>query len=55
MIIMMYIAYHCLQNDDETFEKLKVEIRNDISKLYRDFALFLYFLIEFSAELFSFK
>ena len=55
MIIMMYVVYRCLQNDNETFEELKVEIRNDILKLYRDLASFLYFSIEFSAELFNFN
>ena len=55
MIIMMYVVYRCLQNDDETFEESEVEIRNDILKLYKDFASFLYFSIEFSAELFSFN
>ena len=55
MIIMIYIVYRCLQNNDEIFEELKVEIRNDISKLYRDLASFSYFSIEFSAELFNFS
>ena len=55
MIIMIYIAYRCLQNDDEIFEESEVEIRNDILKFYRDFASSLYFSIEFSAELFSFS
>ena len=55
MIIMMYVAYRCLQNDDEIFEKSKVEIQNDILKLYKDLASFLYFSIEFSAELFNFS
>ena len=55
MIIMMYVVYRCLQNDDETFEESEVEIRNDILKLYRDFASFLYLSIKFSAELFNFS
>ena len=55
MIIMMYVVYRCLQNDDETFEKSKVEIQNDILKFYRNLASFSYFSIEFSAELFSFS
>ena len=55
MIIMMYVAYCCLQNDNETFEKLKIKIQNDILKLYRDLASLLYFSIEFNAELFNFN
>ena len=55
MIIMMYIVYRCLQNDDEILKKVKIKIRNDISKLYRDLVLFSYFSIEFNAKLFNFN
>ena len=55
MIIMMYVAYRCLQNDDETFEKSEIEIRNDVLKFYRNLASSSYFSIEFSAKLFSFS
>ena len=55
IIIMMYVVYRCLQNNDEIFKKSEIEIRNDILKFYRNFALFLYFSIEFSAELFNFN
>ena len=55
MIIMMYIVYRCLQNDDEIFEKSKIETRNDILKFYKNLASSLYLSIEFSAELFSFN
>ena len=55
MIIMIYVVYRCLQNDDETFEKSEIEIRNNILKFYKNLASFLYFSIEFSAELFSFN
>ena len=54
MKMIMYIVYRCLQNDEKTFEKLKTKIRNDISKLYKDFALSSYFSIKFNAELFNF-
>ena len=55
IIIMMYVVYRCLQDDDETLEESKVEIRNDILKLYRDLASFLYLSIEFSVKLFNFS
>ena len=55
MIIMMYVVYRCLQNDNEIFEESKIEIRDDILKLYKDFASFLYLSIEFSAKLFNFS
>ena len=55
MIIMMYVIYHCLQDNDEIFKESKIEIWNDILKLYRNLALFLYFSIEFDAELSSFS
>ena len=55
MIIIMYVAYRCLQNDDETFEESEIEIRNDVLKLYKDLASSLYLSIEFSAKLFSFS
>ena len=51
---IMYIVYRCLQNDKKIFEKLKTEIRDDISKLYKDFASSSYFSIKFSAKLFNF-
>ena len=52
---MMYVAYRCLQDDDETFEESEVETRNDVSKFYKDLASFSYLSIEFSAELFNFN
>ena len=54
MIIMMYVIYCCLQDDDETFKKSEIKTRNNILKFYRNLASFLYFLIKFSAELFNF-
>ena len=54
MKMIMYVIYYYLQNDEKTFEKSKTEIRDDISKLYKDFASSLYFSIEFNAELFNF-
>ena len=55
MIIMMYIVYRCLQNDDEILEKSEIETRDNILKFYKNFTSFLYFSIEFSAELFNFN
>ena len=51
----MYVVYRCLQNDEKTFKKLKTEIRNDISKLYKDFVSSSYFSVEFNAKLFNFN
>ena len=53
MIIIVYVVYRCLQNDDGIFEKS--EIQNDILKFYKNLALFSYFSIEFNAEFFSFN
>ena len=33
MKIIVYIIYHCLQNDEKILKKLKTEIRNDILKI----------------------
>ena len=55
MIIMIYIVYRYLQDDDEILEKSKINIRDDISKFYKNLASSLYFSIEFSAELFNFN
>ena len=55
MKMIIYVAYRCLQNDKKIFEESETEIRNDISKLYRNFALPSYFSVEFSAELFNFN
>ena len=52
--MIMYIVYHCLQNNEKIFEKLKVRIRNDISKFYKDLALSSYLSIKFNAKLFNF-
>ena len=54
MKMIMYVVYRCLQNDEKIFEKSKTEIRNDILKLYKDFASLLYLSIKFNAELFNF-
>ena len=54
MKTIVYIIYRCLQNDEKTFEKLKTKIRNDISKLYKDFVSPSYFSVEFNAKLFNF-
>ena len=54
MKTIMYIIYYYLQNDEKTFEKSETKIRNDISKLYKNFVLLLYFSIEFNAKLFNF-
>ena len=54
MKTIMYVIYHCLQNDEKTFKKLKTKIWDDISKLYKDFVSSSYFSIKFNAELFSF-
>ena len=51
---IMYVVYRCLQNNEKTFQKSEAEIRNDILKLYKDFASSLYFSIEFNAKLFNF-
>ena len=50
----MYVVYRYLQNDEKIFEKSEAEIRDDISKLYKDFASSSYFSIEFNAKLFNF-
>ena len=55
MKTIMYVIYRCLQNDEKFFEKSKTKIRNDILKLYKNFASLLYFLVEFNAELFNFN
>ena len=52
---IMYIIYHYLQNDEKTFKKSKAEIRNDISKFYKNFVSSLYLLIKFNAKLFNFN
>ena len=55
MIIMIYIVYRCLQDNDETFEESEIKIRNNILKLYKNLASFSYLSIKFSAELFNFN
>ena len=55
MIIIIYIVYCCLQNNNKIFEKSEIEIRDDILKFYKNLALFLYLSIEFSAKLFNFS
>ena len=54
MKTIVYIVYYCLQNDEKTFKKSKTEIRNNISKFYKDFASSLYLSIKFNAKLFNF-
>ena len=54
MKTIMYVIYHCLQNDEKTFEKSKAKIRDDILKLYKDLASSSYLSIEFNAKLFNF-
>ena len=54
MKTIVYVIYCCLQNDEKIFKESKTEIRNDISKFYKDFASLLYFSIKFNAKLFSF-
>ena len=49
--MIIYIIYRYLQNDEKTFEKLKIKIRNDISKLYKNLVSSSYLLIEFNAKL----
>ena len=53
--MIMYIVYYCLQNNEKTFEKSKTEIRNDISKFYKNLASSSYFSVEFNAKLFNFN
>ena len=55
MKTIVYVIYRCLQNDEKTFKKSEIKIRNDISKLYKDLASSLYLSVEFSAELFNFN
>ena len=50
----MYVAYRCLQNNKKTFKKSKTEIRNNISKFYKNFVSSSYFSVEFNAKLFNF-
>ena len=52
--MIVYIVYHCLQNDKKIFKKSETEIWNDISKFYKDFALLSYFSVKFNAKLFNF-
>ena len=53
--MIVYVVYRYLQNDEKTFEKSKTEIRNNISKLYKDFASSSYLSVEFNAKLFNFN
>ena len=55
MKTIIYNVYRCLQNDEKTFEKLKTEIRDDISKFYKNFALSLYLSIKFNVNIFNFN
>ena len=54
MKMIMHIVYRFLQNDEKIFKKSKTETRNDISKLYKDFASSLYFSIKFNINIFNF-
>ena len=54
MKTIIYIVYHCLQNDEKTFEESETETRNNILKLYKNLVSLLYFSVEFNAELFRF-
>ena len=54
MKMIIYVIYRCLQNDEKTFEKSETEIRDDISKFYKDFASSSYLSVEFNAKLFNF-
>ena len=53
MKMIVYIVYRYLQNNKKIFEKSKIRIRDDISKLYKDFASSSYLSIEFNAKLFN--
>ena len=53
--MIIYVIYCYLQNDEKTFEELKTKIRNNISKLYKNFASSSYLLVEFNAKLFNFN
>ena len=55
MKMIVYVTYRYLQNNEKTFEKLKTEIRDDISKLYKNLALSSYLSIKFNAKLFNFN
>ena len=52
--MIIYVVYRYLQNDEKIFKKLKTKIRNDILKLYKNFASSSYLSIEFNAKLFNF-
>ena len=52
--MIVYVVYHCLQNNEKTFEESKTEIRNDILKFYKDFVSSSYLSIEFNIKLFNF-
>ena len=54
MKIIVYVVYRCLQNNEKILKKSNAKTRDDISKLYKDFASSLYFSIKFNAELFNF-
>ena len=54
MKTIMYVIYYCLQNNEKTFKKSKAEIRNDISKFYKNLVSLSYLSIEFNVKLFSF-
>ena len=54
MKTIVYIVYRYLQNDEKIFKKLKIKIRNDISKLYKNFISPSYLSVEFNAKLFNF-
>ena len=53
--MIVYIVYRYLQNNEKTFKKLKIKIRNDILKFYKNFVLLLYLSIKFNANLFNFN
>ena len=52
--MIIYVVYCYLQNDEKIFKKLKTEIRNDISKFYKNLVSSSYFSIKFNAKLFNF-
>ena len=55
MKMIVYVVYHCLQNDEKIFKKSETETRDDISKLYKNLVSSSYLSIEFSAKLFNFN
>ena len=52
---IVYVVYYCWQTNKKTFKKLKTKIRNDISKLYKNFILLLYLSVKFNVNIFNFN